>query len=240
MSPLFDFENLITMKISHIFCTLSLCVASSWLSAQVPSTAKSLAPQGWDILMATTGDLNKDQMPDIAMIVEKQKVDVVTYDDDGKVVHNHPRQLIVFFKTAKGYQRIVENNSIPVAQQPNSCLLDPLAEAEDIQISKGNLLVHFSYFMACGGWEWPRHSYTFRWQNQRFDLIGFDYNSFHRASGEETSKSYNFSTLKRKEIVGGNMFEDVKTQTKWSSFKAPQQVTLKNINFDDFYTQFEY
>jgi len=81
------------MKISHIFCTLSLCAASSWLSAQVPSTAKSLAPQGWNILMATTGDLNKDQMPDVAMIVEKQKVDVATYDDDGKVVHNHPRQL---------------------------------------------------------------------------------------------------------------------------------------------------
>ena len=94
--------------------------------------------------------------------------------------------------------------------------------------------------MSCGGWEWPRHNYAFRWQNNGFELIGFDYYSFHRASGDETNKSYNFSTMKRKEIVGGNMFDIRKSQTKWSNFKSHQKFTLANINFADFYSQFEY
>ncbi|OTG82803.1 hypothetical protein B9T33_04975 [Acinetobacter sp. ANC 5054] len=228
------------MKISQIILVASLISLSVQLLAEVLALAKPLAPKGWNILMATTGDLNKDQMSDVAMIIEKQKNDIIHKNEDGKIIHDNPRKLIVFFKTAQGYQQIVENSSIPVAEQPNSCLLDPLAETEGVVIKKGNISIDFSFFMSCGGWEWPRHNYTFRWQNQRFDLIGFDYNSFHRASGEETSKSYNFSTLKSKEILGGNMFEDTQTQTKWSTFKAPQQLTLKNINFDDFYTQFEY
>ena len=228
------------MKISKLIYTCPLLALPCYLQAQNPAQAKLLAPKGWDILMAATGDLNKDQLQDIAMIVEKQKVDIVAKDEDGKIIHDNPRKILVFFKTAQGYQQVSENNSIPVAEQANSCLLDPLAEADKLKISKGILKVHFSYFMACGGWEWPRHSYTFRWQNKRFELIGFDYSSFHRASGEETSKSYNFLTHKRKEILGGNTFEESKTQIKWTNFKTPQTLTLNNINFDDFYTQFEY
>lgn len=207
---------------------------------QIPKQYTQLAPAGWMVLSGASGDLNNDGRNDIALILEEKKTDHPLSKENGKALHNNKRKLSVFLNTTQGYTLTAENLTIPVAEQPNSCLLDPLAEADGVSINKGVLSIGFSYFMSCGGWEWPRHHYAFRWQNNHFELIGFDYYSFHRASGEETNKSYNFSTMKRKEIVGGNMFETHKTQTKWNNFKTNQKLTLTNINFDDFYSQFEY
>lgn len=213
---------------------------NSYAKSPSPAVAK-LAPQGWKVLISTEGDLNKDSLADVAMIVEKLKPDIVVKDDDGKAIHNHPRQLMVFFKTVKGYQHIATNKKIPVAEQKNSCLVDPIEESADgLKIKNGVLSVDFSYFMSCGGWEWPRHFFTFRWQQNQFKLIGFNYNSFYRNTGEETSKSYNFSTLKLKETHGNNAFEGGKPKTTWTNFKAPPNLNLNTINFDDFYSQFKY
>lgn len=225
-------------KITHkinIFLFGSLPV---FCFAQIPDIYKQITPVGWTVLSGAQGDLNKDSKNDIALILEKNQTDHPVLKDDGTALHNNQRKLAVFFKTAQGYKLAAENHTLPPAEQPNTCLLDPLSESEGITIHKGILSLELSYFMACGGWEWPRHTYIFRWQNQQFALIGFDYYSFHRASGEETNKSYNFSTKKRKEILGANMFEN--TQTQWTDFKSTANLTLQNINFDDFYTQFNY
>lgn len=231
---------LIMKKITPRIFPLLLSSLPIFAFAQVPQQYSQLAPIGWSVLSGASGDLNKDGRSDIALVLEKKKTDLPLTKDNGEALHNNARKLVVFFKTPQGYKLVAENQSLPVAEQPNLCLLDPLAESEGIAINKGILSIEFSYFMSCGGWEWPRHNYAFRWQNNGFELIGFDYYSFHRASGDETNKSYNFSTMKRKEIVGGNMFDIRKSQTKWSNFKSHQKFTLANINFADFYSQFEY
>ncbi len=69
----------------------SLCATSSWLSAQSARAQPNhfRAPQGWQHFDGY--DWRPKQRSNaryFAMIVEKQKVDVATYDDDGKVVHN--------------------------------------------------------------------------------------------------------------------------------------------------------
>ena len=230
----------IMTKITMPFSVIVLGTLPIFSFAQIPVVHKQLAPAGWFVLSSAEGDLNKDGKPDIALVIEKQKIDVQILKENGKVLHNNPRKLMVLFNTIQGYKPVAENAMLPPAEQQNSCLMDPLAETEGVVIKKHLLSIEFSYFMSCGGWEWPKHRYTFRWQNKKFELIGFDYSSFHRASGEETHKSYNFSTKKRKEIMGGNMFEDSKTQIKWSNFQSKFNFTLQNINFDDFYTQFNY
>lgn len=229
---------MIKIPIKVAMTLLCLCILPSLPHAKPSPSLTKLVPNGWKILSSSEGDLNKDNRADITMIIEKLKPDVLIKDDDGKAIHNNPRKLLVFLKHQTGYQLATENKTIPVAEEKNSCLEDPLAETDGVKINKGILTLELSYFMSCGGWEWPRHAYTFKWQNNDFQLIEFDYNSFYRNSGEMTNKSYNFSTSKLKEIIGDNMFEGGIPKTKWSTFKAKQAFTLTNINFDNFYNQF--
>ena len=118
---------------------------------------------GFQILFSSEGDLNKDQRTDLAMIIEKKTPDRIVKDDEGNMIYNNPRQLWVFLNTPKGYQRVAESHTLPVAERANSCLMDPLGEPEHgVLIKNGLLKVDFSYFSSCGSWEWPRHTYTFR------------------------------------------------------------------------------
>lgn len=218
-----------------------LCVALLPTYVIAESTFKHLTPKGWTILDSAQGDLNKDGRSDLALIIEENNPKNIQKDSDDRTINLNPRHLLVFLNQNNAYQLISRNQTLPTENNAeSSCLLDPLAESNGIKINKGLLTIEFSYFMACGGWEWPRHTYTFRYQKQKMQLIGFDYNSFHRASGEQSASSYNFSTLKVKRTNGGNQFEGGQAKSTWSSFKLNNPLFLEDIHFDDFYTQFEY
>ncbi|WP_133639985.1 hypothetical protein [Sphingobacterium paludis] len=77
------------------------------------------------------------------------------------------------------------------------------------------------YWLSCGSWYNNSALYTFRYQHGRFELIGFDHQEFHRAPGESSATSINFSIGKKSETSGGNMFGDEgnKPKTTWSTFK---------------------
>ena len=220
-------------------CTLCVALFPTYLTAQ--SEFQSLIPSGWSILDSGQGDLNQDGQPDLALIIEENNPNNIRKDSDDRKINLNPRHLLVFFNNKHRYQLIARNKNLPTADDAeSSCSLDPLAESNGIEIRKGLLTIEFSYFMACGGWEWPQHTYTFRYQKQKMHLIGFDYSSFHRSSGEQSASSYNFSTLKVKRTTGGNQFEGGQAKSTWSSFKQKQPLFLNEIKFDHFHTQFEY
>ena len=217
-------------------CTL-LWIFSSAVFAENPD--QPLIPKGWTVLFSAKGDLNKDKIEDLALIIEQKDLKNIQKNNDKKNLN--PRHLLVFIKQNHQYQLIDESKTLPTRDDAeSSCRMDPLGESEGISIHRGVLQIHFSYFMSCGGWEWPHHTYTFRLENKKMKLIGFDYFSFHRSTGEETVKSYNFSTLKVKNTTGGNQFEGGHPKSTWGTFKPKHNFYLSNINFDDFYNQFEY
>ena len=77
------------------------------------------------------------------------------------------------------------------------------------------------------------NTFSFRYQNQGFKLIGFDQMSFHRASGEESSLSINFSTGKMKKTTDKNEFEESIQPAKfeWKNLKKQYDLKLESINF---------
>ena len=180
------------------------------------------APKGWKIIKSVEGDLNGDNQADAVLVLQKQdKANIIPNDFMGlPELDTNPRMLKVLFKQADGYKTAVENTTLipPESDKDNGCLADPLS---DVSINKGRLKVHFEWFYSCGSW-WMSHSdYLFRYQNDRFLLIGYTNSQHNRASGEIEEYSDNYLTGKRKRTTGGNVFDSSKDRpkVKWERFK---------------------
>lgn len=200
---------------------------------------KDFVPAGWKIMDSSRGDLNKDNLPDLALIIENTdpRNFVANIDRMGGDTFNvNPRILLVLFKDkqAAGYTLVAQNQSFmpPPNDTVSTCLADPLGESEGLKIQGGLFELHFQYWMSCGSWFTSNHSYLFRYQNGQFELIGFDSNEFHRSSGEMSDVSINFSTRKLSHTTGGNMFEETtkKPTTTWKKFSLSKMMTLKSMD----------
>lgn len=213
------------------------------LSQEIPSFGKSVkdfVPKEWKIYEQVEGDLNKDKKADIVLIIENTNTDN-TYFNDGmgsSEINLNPRYLLVLLKTDKGYElKELNKTFIPTeGSEETPCLADPMMDG-GLEIKNGLLLLSLNYWMSCGSWFTSTNTYTFRYQKNEFELIGFDSQEFHRASGEMSATSINFSTKKISTTTGGNMFgedqdgNEIKSEekTEWNSFKLDKLKNLKDL-----------
>ncbi|MCF3109622.1 hypothetical protein LL912_12650 [Niabella sp. CC-SYL272] len=188
------------------------------------TTVEGFVPQGWKIAYTAKGDLNKDAISDVAIIIQNTNPENLVKNErlGSDTLDLNPRMLLVLFKGAdKVYTLAAKNESfIPSPDDAEStCLADPLSETGAIHIEKGVLKLSYQYWLSCGSYGVTNTDYTFRFQNEKFELIGYDCKSFSRASGEESSTSVNFSTRKIGKTTGGNMFDDNENKPKTTTSK---------------------
>ncbi|TDQ08292.1 hypothetical protein [Pedobacter metabolipauper] len=222
-----------------------LCTITSQLFAQnnnpvIPksgSTLNSFIPKGWKIILQSSkGDLNKDGIADQAIVIEN--TDTANFlKNEGfgaKKLNLNPRILLVLFKSnSGGYHLAAKNkNFIPSENdEETTCLSDPLLGEGGITIEKGLLKIQYQYFLSCGSWYVTNTDYTFRFQNQKFEWIGYDEYSLHRSSGQQSITSINFSTKRRSETTGGNEFNDKdnKPKTIWKKVNISKLLNLETL-----------
>lgn len=200
---------------------------------------KDFVPVGWKKAALASGDLNKDGMNDMVVIIENKsplnfKVNTALGSD---TLNLNPRILLILFGTLNGSYTIgeINRNFIPSpGDEESPCLADPLEEGGGIEIQKGVLKLKLQYWLSCGSWYVTKKIYSFRYQHNQFELIGYDVEDYHRSSGETTGKSINFSTKKKCEITGGNMFSDElnKPKTTCVPFTVDKLKTLKELTSD--------
>ena len=168
---------------------------------------EDFVPKHWSAIMKVDGDLNKDNLTDIAIIIEQENPENIIVTEYNDTLNTNPRALLVLFKQENGTYKLAAKNDKGFIEPPkeNSSLLDPLGEG-DINIKNNTLRLKFQYFYSAGSWSITNVEYVFRYQNSHFELIGVETNSFHRATGEETIESFNLSTNKLEITTGGNMF----------------------------------
>ncbi len=199
------------------------CYMAKPSEAQLSSYKKEFQtyiPKGWVLDTALSGDLNKDKQPDVVLVLRNthaanfKKNDGLGMDQ----LDLNPRRLLILFKTGTGYTKVLASDVFlpSVNDEESTCLEDPFSEG-GIEVSKGVLKICLHYWLSCGSWYVTDYEYTFRYQNKKFELIGLDVSSFHRASGASSITSYNFSTRKKQTITGINEFEEpkVKPVEKW-------------------------
>nr|WP_252718198.1 hypothetical protein [uncultured Acinetobacter sp.] len=194
-------------------------------------------PKDWKIIEIARGDLNHDGMEDIVLVIEENNRKNIIHNNGfgSPNLNTNPRALLVLFKIAQGYQLISKNKKLPSENDADSpCLADPLDDGA-VTIAKGILKINLHYWLSCGSWYVTNNTFSFRYQNQGFKLIGFDQMSFHRASGEKSSLSINFSTGKMKKTTDKNEFEENTQPAKveWKNLKKQYDLKLESINFKE-------
>ena len=176
---------------------------------------EDFVPKHWSTIMKVDGDLNKDSLADTALIVEQENPNNISITEYNDTLNTNPRALLVLFKQENGTYKLAAKNDKGFIEPPkeSSSLLDPLGEG-DINIKNNTLRLRFQYFFSAGSWYITNVEYVFRYQNNHFELIGVETNSFHRATGEETIVSFNLSTNKLETTMGGNVFEEKENNPK--------------------------
>ena len=215
-----------------LFFVLSLfLICSIYIFGEdFPTKAKTVndfIPKGWKEILTTNGDLNKDKLEDTVIVIEKDDVLGPDY------LNLNPRILLVLFKQKDGTYILATKNDKGFIQsendEENPALMDTLT---GINIKNNILRINFDYFLSAGSYSASQAIFIFRFQNNKFELIGLDNNSFMRNSGEQEEFSINFSTNKIKTTTGGNMFNEKlnKPKEEWKNVNFKRKYTLDEMS----------
>lgn len=182
------------------------------------------------IYETVSGDLNKDGKDDCVIITKQTKKRLTSVKNQfGDRVDRNRRGILIAFKNADDYNTVL---AIP------NCFL---SENEDggvyfapelfVEVVKGNLKIHYAHGRY-GFW-----TYLFRYQNNNFELIGYD-ESNNRGPVTERSVSINFLTGKMKTQRNTNPDADSGEEVfdeAWQDIEMNALVKLTDItSFEDF------
>jgi len=133
--------------------------------SKIPVTGSSYAafiPSGYDTLMVAKGDLNNDQLEDLALVLKSKKEDDKDADPN---VEPPGRLLVLLFKTADGYKTAMKLDSAILCKQCGGVFGDPFA---DMTIKKNVLTINH---YGGSAWRWEL-THRFRYQQNDFYMIG--------------------------------------------------------------------
>jgi hypothetical protein len=203
------------------------------LAAQAPA-AEGFVPPGWRLDRKLTGDLDRDGSPDLVLVLKQNDPkNVIRHDAMGRnPFDTNPRILAIAFSRAEGgYALALQNHTlIPRPEYPT--MDDPLdpsgVQPGGIQIRNGTLRVTLGRFMSAGGWGMGRSTFTFRFQNGKFELIGFDRRETQRNTGEIVEVSINFSTG-RVSVTKTSMETDTPGKPQWSRLPPSPSMTMEAV-----------
>jgi len=201
-------------------------------AASIPlnsASAEGFVPDGWYLEKSVEGDLDKDGLSDLVLIIRQ---------NDPKLViegNGNPRTIVVALKQAGGgYLRIAQNDQIiPVAG--GAMVDDPIDNASDssLTIDKGVMRLNISFWASAGTWDTFNRTFSFRLKGVQLRLIGYDNHHVHRGSGALDIVIINYLTRRKKTETGS--IEDDHVPEVWS------RITRKPlILFDDIGDGYEF
>jgi hypothetical protein len=190
---------------------------------------EDLVPSGWKIIKQAEGNLNMDNLPDKAVVIEKE-VDGSLPD----VVP--PRSLLIVFKNGNGlYDFFLQSDKAILTADQGGVFGDPFAG-----LSIKNNLLSLNFY---GGsnWRW-NIVYYFKYQKDGLYLISkTDNQSYIGVDCVYQENDYDFLTAKRKEITSSRwpgdgdasqIQEDLPCSKTEKSFGIDKKELTNLQNFD--------
>lgn len=180
----------------------------------------------WELRKEAKGDLNKDGIEDLALVI--QDTDPANIEADEYMERDgNPRTLIILFGTENGCYELIEKRTDYIPTHQDIGMVDPF---DNMEIKNGTLHFSFVSFATMGTWETSSYKYIWRYQDDAFRLIGASSSFLHRATGEASDISVNYSTM-RYSVTTYLMFEedgDDQKQTEWFYLENEKLRTFKD------------
>ena len=222
--------------ILFIFCSFNL------FAINFPKKADKIEdfiPKGWKSIIIKKGDLNKDKIDDVVLIIEKndpKNFKKIEESSRSNPMNFNPRIILVLFKDKNSKYTLVAKNDKNFIVSPGYAseeglesldspdYNDNLSKAVTIKNNTLRIFTLADYIKAA-----TSTTYIFRYQNNRFELIGLDAQNI---SGDTeyvdtTNYSLNLST---KKLIIHNMSEKLESNVK------KEEKTKKNLNITEIYT----
>ena len=99
--------------------------------------------------------------------------------------------------------------------------------ASGLKVARGTLRLRLGVFASAGSWSMSTIATTFRWQNGRFELIGYDRTETNRGSGEIESLSINYLAGRAKRSQG--TIESDAEKTRWETLPRGPLLSLDEV-----------
>jgi hypothetical protein len=197
------------------------------ISDFVPKGYVIYKEEGWNEIK---GDLNKDGLEDIVLLIKgTNKENIIQHEYRGKLDRNR-RGIIILFNKGDYYELALENYDCFSSENEEGGVY--YAPELSVSVEKGNLSIDYAHGRY-GYW-----SYTFRYQNRDFELIGYDASS-NNGPVTQYITSINFLTKKKltrdnlnKEDDGDNYEENFKDT--WEKINIKELIKLSKVkDFDE-------
>lgn len=214
-------QNAYWMLLFLIFSSSSTFAQNNDQKPTLPTSGMAIEdfiPKGWTILKKATGDLNKDEQDDVAVVIQNERQ--LPEGEDPMFV-DLPRILIVLFKTTDGYTLGAQHDGFILKATQGGTMGDPFS---DLFIKRGVLNINFMG----GSRELWSYFYKFRYQKETWYLIGLDEHAYDRGNGDFEEWSYNYLTSKAKHVTGNE--PKGTRQSKWSQLEKKPLQTLNDIS----------
>ena len=197
--------------------------------ANIGKKISDLTPDGWDTLASTIGDLNRDGIDDLVFAIKNTDNRNFKLNDGlgSDSTDLNPRILAIYFgDSSRTFKKQLQSNEFILLKE--SPTIDEPFDGLTIQ-NNGILKMNYSFWSSAGSWYMSNHEYKFRYQNDRFELIGYEETETHRGTMKSTNYSINFSTKKMKTVVTtfDENTEEEKSSVRWKKFEL---VKLKSIS----------
>ena len=215
-----------------IFCSFNLLAENF---PQKAHNVEDFIPKGWKSIIVKKGDLNKDKIDDVVLLIQKNDPKNFRKVEDGTNLDFNPVVMLVLFKDTNSQYNLVAKNEkgfIPSEGKVYEKVLETIVDEDSITI-KNNTLRIYTF------WEGIRASasstnYVFRYQNNRFELIGLEIiNSGTNGDDLEfNTYSINFSTkklIKTKETDKLGSDEKSKIEKKEKTININKNYILENM-----------
>ena len=165
---------------------------------------------------AIYGDLNRDSLADAVVLIKGTDTAGFRENQFGDIVDKNRRGILIFFNTGNGYTLALQNHDCFSSENEDGGVY--YAPVLSVHACRGNLYFHYEHGRY-GYWK-----YTFRFQNNDFELIGYDATS-HFGPLIRSGVSINFLTKRMME------FEDVNPYTEESGDEIFEE-TWSDITID--------
>ena len=220
---------LVLSLLLFIICSVNLLAISF---PEKANKVEEFIPKGWKTLIIKKGDLNKDKIEDIVLVIQKndpknfRKAESPFYMPIDNANFN-PIIMLVLFKNKNSQYKLVAKNEdgfIVSEGKSHEEVLQILEDSNPISI-KNNTLKIRTYFEAIRAVD--STEYIFRYQNNRFELIGLEAKSYGTSGSymEDDIYSINFSTKKLEKYIS---MEDMTSGKTVKEEKAVKSIDVEH------------